>query len=159
MAKEPTFAVFRCEKCGETFQAKARRGIHLLPWEPTWPIQANGVCRYCQGDRWTISVVFVESEHCVGESLLGLGLLALIGFGFYRRSTVHQSKYNFQNVSAESVALLNKNPRERLSCTGEFVRSAELANRKAQGYGECSVCGMMFLPTPGVPWAEKAIAA
>jgi hypothetical protein len=154
MPKEPSLALFRCQNCGRTSRADARMAVHLLPWKRRLPIEPNGLCRYCQGDRWTISVIYVQSGVDVAESVVGLGLAAMTGHGFIQRST-SSSRTEYPDVPAEVVAALNENPRDRLARVAQFARALERAKLKEQGGRECGTCGLLFVPRAGVAWAEK----
>jgi hypothetical protein len=150
MPKQPTVVLFTCQNCGRTSKVNARTAVHLLPWKRRLPIEPNGVCRYCHGDRWTISVVFVESDVDVGKSLLGL----LFGHVVIH-SSVASSRTDYPDIPADVVAVIDEQPRTRLARVMQLVRNIEREWLKAHGGRECPTCGILFVPRSGVPWAER----
>ncbi len=163
MSKEPNLVLFTCESCREVVQADARTGQHLIPWKRQLRIRPNGTCEACSGNSWTISVIFAESGIDTEPTAIGLGMAAVTGIGFVQSSTsTHQADY--PNIPANVVARLNEIPAERMRRVAEFVTAADRENFKARGGLECTVCGALYVRTPGKVWTDmgycsKACAA
>lgn len=126
---------------------------HILPFKRKLPIDANGHCRRCGGDRWTVSAIYAESNMDVAESVLGIGLAATTGLGFIQHSTA-TSHLIYSDVPAAVVARINEHPKERLTRLGEYVRTMEQGRRKDSGGRQCPTCGALFVPAAGKAWHE-----
>lgn len=152
MPKTPNLAIFCCETCGKQLTTDQRMGDHLIPWKRRLPITADGSCAACDGDSWTISVVYAEESTDVGPTLIGMGLAAATGVGFTQSSTsINQS--NYPNIPAAVVAKLNENPRSRMRRISEFATTMERQELVQGGAKECTTCGMLFTPVPSKPWS------
>lgn len=151
MSKVPTQVMFTCETCGRASTADARMAAHLLPFKRKLPIQPNGLCRDCSGDRWTITAVFSETEMDLAESALGLGLAAATGIGFVQHSTAAHS-FVYPGIPASLVAQLDEIPAERLARVAVFVREMERSKREEQGAQRCLTCDAVFMGTAGQSW-------
>lgn len=152
MPKEPDLVLFKCESCGRTLKANARMATHLLPFKRRLPIEANGRCRRCGGEHWTISVIFVEMSDDNSESAIGFAL-AVLGIGIPIIST-SRSQTDYANVPARMVAELNQEPRERMQRIALFAQAMERDKLAQRGARECPTCGTLFVPAAGKSWTQ-----
>lgn len=154
MPREPSLAIFTCEFCGRASQADARMANHLLPFKRRLPILANGRCRHCGGEYWSISVLFAEAGVDVAESVVGIGLAVTTGHGFVQQSTA-VNRIDYPHVAATIVAQLNEEPRGRMMRVAQFATAMERDRLKQQGGRDCAQCGALFVPASKTPWSEK----
>jgi hypothetical protein len=153
MLKEPTHAFFECDSCGHKSGADARMAAHILPFKRKLPIDARGHCRHCGGERWTISVVYAETDLDAATSALGIAAAATIGVGSIQYST-DTSHLIYPAVPAAIVARINEDPKQRLARLGEYVRTMERSKLKDSGGRDCRTCGTLFVPARGQAWHE-----
>ena len=152
-AQGTTQAIFECGSCGRQSTADARMAASILPFKRKLPIEANGQCRHCGGESCTISAIYAETGTDIQESALGLGMMAVSGYGFTQEST-HANQLIYPDVPAAVVARLNEHPAERMARVGGFVQVMEREKLKKLGGQECTTCGALFVPAAGRVWDE-----
>ncbi len=134
-------------------------GKRLLPWRRKLPIEPNGTCRSCDGEFWTITVVFVDSTMELEKSVVRIGLATAVGgIGFVKSST-YANETAYPNVSASVVAILNEYPPARMQRVAEFARVMERERLKELGGRECVSCGALFVPSPDKPWCGNGFCS
>lgn len=158
MPREPNLVIFQCESCEVQLTADARSGNHLLPWKRKLPIEADGVCRKCGGNTWTISVLYADVNLDLGPTAVGTGLEVTTGFGF-SQSTTHVNRRDYPNVNARVVAKLNEIPAERMTRVTAFAANVEREQARQRGARECAACRALFVPTPGKPWTDEGFCS
>ncbi len=153
MVKEPTEAAFTCKSCGKRCVANARMGRHILPWMRTLPITETGRCRKCGGDRWTISVFYIEESE-PESSMPGMAMSAVFGVRLQEKIT-SVSQRDFSDVPADIVAIINQVPAQRLTYVAQFARQQERREFMERGAKQCRACSTLFVPTSDKVWASQ----
>ena len=153
MPKLPALAIFACESCGRASTANARMATRLLPFMRNLPIHADGSCRRCGGDRWTITAVFSETTVELDTSPLAIGLAVAVGGGLVKNSTASMRSV-YPGVPASMIAEINERPATRMARVAEFVRLIDRNKFLDKGGIECRNCQALFVPVLEQAWHQ-----
>ena len=126
-------------------------------------ITPNGRCRRCNGEHWTVSVLYSEtgSDNAdLASAGIMFGARHASGAGWlaanlFSAADDRQNQSNWPNVPAATIAQFEELPRQRLSRVSLFAREKARESLKQQGGLECRACESLFVPVAGQPWGEK----
>jgi|GEM_PF-6277713 len=151
MAKLPTAAFFTCESCGKQLRTDDRMGNRLIPAMRRLAIRDNGKCKHCDGDLWTLTVVYEETSLDTEASAVGIGLSLTTGVGFTQSST-SSNQSHYSSLPAAVVAKLNDEPKVRMQRITELATTIERGKLVAAGGKSCLSCGVLFAPAEHKSW-------
>lgn len=162
MAKLPKNVIFSCESCGKSTQAISNRVSRA---GESSIIARSGQCRQCDGDTWTMQVVYAEDSldmasfavdlgaAAVASSFAGVGFTTLVTAGLSDWKT-SSNEWRYKNIPGCVIAKLNSEPTQLLQRVADLARTMERVKMFEAGAKDCSECGMIFMPSERKPWNE-----
>lgn len=147
----PEITRFTCEKCGRRLHTGHRSEKSIFPFRNRLAVNPNGTCKGCQGEWWTMSLLFLEQTAETDGSLLNMFTKPLFGFAA-EKTTIGANVISYEHIPARVVASLNERPRERTQRIMDLASVLERQELAAHGAKVCLTCSVKFVPHPDKPW-------
>lgn len=147
----PQVTRFTCEKCGKRLHTNHRSERSIFRFRNRLAVNPNGSCKACQGELWTMSLLFLEQRAETEGSLLNFFTKSLFGVAV-EKTTMGANVISYEHIPARVVASLNERPRQRTQRITELASILERQELAEHGAKTCPTCSVKFVPHQDKPW-------
>jgi hypothetical protein len=155
MAKKlrtPQVVTFLCESCRAQFS-------------PDYVRERNGVCGHCQGESWTICIVFVERKVNLPGTFLGTIVGLFTGIGWHTSSEKTLSMILPAVTSNDAMTICQvrfREPRRVLEYL-KYLDKVDVEAREEEPVdvdgAKCFQCDARFVRVKGKPWSDDGFCS